>query len=128
MRGRARRLRREQCGAETLEFAAIVGLVGIVLMLGLRAFGVVELQLRAESDARTLARDAAVCQRDRPPLTLLSVDNQAPAAVAPTMQRTSDGLVAVTVTFESQEIVPDVAATAVTPQATVAMRREPGCP
>ena len=120
--------RGRQAGAETLEFTAVIGLVGLVLMLGLRALGVVQLQLRAETDARALARDAAVCQRDHAALTLLQVDNQAPAAVAPTTRSIPGGLVAVTVTFESQELLPDVAATAVTPRATVTMRREPGCP
>ena len=122
-----RRLRRTTRGAETLEFCAVVGLVVAVLALCVRGLAAAELQVRAESDARALARDAAVCQRDHPQLDLHAVDPSAPAvAVASTARR--DGLVVVTVAFASQELVPNVAATAVSPHATVAMRLEPGCP
>jgi hypothetical protein len=117
-----------QRGAETLEFTAVAGLVALVLTIGLRALAIAELQLRIETDARALARDAAVCERNGAALDLVGVDAGLPSGSGWSTRRTPDGLVSVTVTVPGQEILPQVAATSVTPRATVAMRREPGCP
>ena len=119
-----RRRREPQSGAETLEFCAVAGLVGFALVLGANGLSYVERQLRAQDDARTLARDAAVCERSSPSLSPAAVD---PEAAATTAQPDRD-LIAVTVTLPAVEIMPRVAATALMPRATVAMRKEPGCP
>lgn len=118
------RRRRAQRGAETLEFTAVVGLVGLVLVVAVRALGFVEMQLRAQDDARTLARDAAVCERAGAALLASSVDPEASETTA----QPSASVVAVTVTLPAVEIMPDVAATRLVPRATVTMRKEPGCP
>ena len=116
--------RRTQRGAETLEFTAVTGLVGLVLVVAVRGLGFVEMQLRAQDDARTLARDAAVCERAGSPLSASSVDREASASTA----QPQANVVAVTVTLPGVEIMPDVAATRLVPRATVTMRKEPGCP
>lgn len=105
----------------------MAGLVVAVFALCVRGFAVVQLQVRAETDARALARDAAVCRRDHPALGIGEVDPSAPLA-GPVVQTRRDGVVAVTVTLATQELLPTVAATALSPHATVAMRLEPGCP
>ena len=119
-----RRRRGPQSGAETLEFCAVAGLIGFALVLGANGISYVDKQLRAQDDARTLARDAAVCERGWPSLSPAAVD---PDATATTVQPERD-LVAVTVTLPGVEIMPRVAATVLVPRATVAMRKEPGCP
>lgn len=68
-----RRARRGQRGAESLEFVACVGLL-LLLAAGIeRAVAVWRLEGAAESDARVLARQEAVCDGTRP-FSLAQVD------------------------------------------------------
>lgn len=101
-----------------------------VLVIGVRSVQALRLQAEADADARTLARQAAVCESGRAAaLDLRRVDPAAPARASVDPSRGQE-LVTVTVRFPAVTIVglEDGGPVTWSPVGTATMRREPACP
>ena len=120
--------RRGQRGVEALELVSGLPLVGIVLLLAWQAISLARQQVEAETDARVMARQAAVCSSD--PLRLRPGDVDA-ALTGDDEVVSPDGRdVRVSVSLRPRAVfdLPGFAAAldhGPWPRATVTMRREP---
>lgn len=120
-----RRRRRGEAGAETIEFIACLGMLVLMLCTGLRAVSLVELQTRAQGDARNLARLAALCGGPDAPV-LSAVDPQAPAGSRAWLGRAA-GMVTAHVELQPVDVLPALGHLRWTPAAAATMVQEPRC-
>ena len=121
------RRRRAERGVEAIELVAGLPLVGIVVLLAWQGISLARQQVEAETDARVMARQAAVCSSDPHRLRPIDVD---PAMTADDLVVAPDGAVRVSVSLRPRAVLdlPGFAAAldrGPWPRATVTMRREP---
>lgn len=122
-----RRGRTGQRGAETLELMALLPLLGLVFLVVWQGVVLVRQQIEAQSDARELARQAALCGRAASPATLATVD-PAPGTATTTGLSGPGDTVRVEVNLVPHVVLPGFsvdAASGLAPRAVVVMRREP---
>jgi len=120
-----RRGRDGQAGAETLELVAILPLLALVFLAIWQGVVLVRQQIEAQSDARELARRAALCARAAPTAQLGDVD---PGARGSAVTAGHTQLVRVEVHLVPAIVLPGFAVdtrSPLAPRAVVTMRREP---
>jgi hypothetical protein len=125
---RARRGRAGEHGSQTVELVAVLPLFGFVLLFAWQCILLARQQIEAQADARELARQAVICARAAPPLTLADVDKQATGTVVTAAPPGHPELTSVEVRLAPVVVLPGVALgsdTPVAPRAVVTMRREP---
>jgi hypothetical protein len=123
-----RRGRAGQAGAETLELVAILPLLGLVFLVAWQGVVLVRQQIEAQSDARELARRAALCARAAPTATLADVDPPARGAALTTGMTGRTQVIRVEVRLVPQTVLPGLVLdtrSPLAPRAVVVMRREP---
>jgi hypothetical protein len=111
-------------GAETLEFLGVIPLLLMVAMLVWQGIVLVRQQAEADADARTLARQAVIC--DSRPMTLHDIDASAQGAAVHLAAPTP--YVTVAVTLRPQSVIDKVDLGGwgfPSPRAVVTMRHEP---
>jgi len=123
-----RRGRSGQAGAETLELVAILPLLGLVFLVAWQGVVLVRQQIEAQSDARELARRAALCARAAPTATLADVDPPARGTARTTGMAGRTQVIRVEVRLVPQTVLPGLVLdtrSPLAPRAIVVMRREP---
>jgi hypothetical protein len=107
---------------------AVLPLLGLVLLAVWQGVVLVRQQVEAQSDARELARRAALCARAAPPSGLRAVDPSAAGSVQTSGLTGRGETVRVEVRLVPQVVLPGFvldAASPFAPRAVVVMRREP---
>jgi len=115
-------------GSQSLELAAALPLLGLILLLVWQCIVLARQQVEAQADARELARQAVLCARAGPHPSLADVDAGAIGSVVTGSPPGHQDLVRVEVRLVPGTVLPDVrlpADWALAPHAVVVMRREP---
>jgi len=123
-----RRGRDGQAGAETLELVAILPLLSLVFLAIWQGVVLVRQQIEAQSDARELARRAALCARAAPTAQLGDVDPEARGTAVTAGLAGRSTVVRVEVHLAPAIVLPGFALdprSSLAPRALVTMRREP---
>lgn len=122
-----RRGRAGEAGAETLELVAILPLLCLAFLVVWQGVVLIRQQMEAQSDARELARRAALCARAAPGATLASVDSAPGTAVTTGLDGHGEEI-RVEVRLVPRVVLPGFGfdgPAAWAPHAVVVMRREP---
>ena len=120
-------VRRDERGAETLEFVALLPVLVMVLLIAWQGLILLREQSEAEDDARLLARQAVLCRGGQAVDTLAAIDTGATGGTA-SIDSSRAPIVAVKVTLPPQSVLGPVDLASMGfphPVATVTMRREP---
>ena len=126
MTRRCGRLR--EAGAETLELVALLPLLGFAFLVAWQGVVLARQQMQAQSDARELARRAALCARAAPTTSLAEVDPPARGSVVTTGRSGRSQVIRVEVRLVPQTVLPGLVLdtrSPLAPRAVVTMHREP---